>query len=147
MRLTSFTNFALRILMYTALNNEKPASVQDIAKAYGISANHVKKAAGELIASGFLRSVQGRYGGLLLAKTPQEINIGAVVRVTEGHMDLVECFDPETNTCPLISVCRISSLFKKALAAFLAVLDDVTLADMLTRPKELKPLLGLESTN
>lgn len=144
MRLTAFSNFALRTLMYTALKNGEPASIQDISKAYNISSNHLKKAAAEMVAHGYLKTIQGRYGGLILAKEPQEINIGAIVRITEGHLDLVECFNPDTNTCPLISVCRLSRLFKKALKAFLDVLDEVTLADMISRPQELKPLLQIE---
>ena len=144
MRLTAFSNFALRTLMYTALKNGEPASVQDIAKAYHISPNHLKKAAAEMVNHGYLKTIQGRYGGLVLAKEPKDINIGAVVRITEGNLDLVECFNPDKNTCPLISVCRLSRLFRKALKAFLDVLDEVTLADMIAHPKELKPLLNIE---
>lgn len=146
MKLTAFSNFALRSLMYTALKNGEPASVYDISKAYGISSNHLKKAASEMVAHGYLTTIQGRYGGYLLAKKPEDIVIGDVVRITEGNMELVECFNSNTNTCPLISVCRLSSLFKKALKAFMDVLDDVTLADIIARPKELKPLLQIEDT-
>lgn len=144
MRLTAFSNFALRTLMYTALKNGEPASIQDISKAYNISPNHLKKAAAEMVNHGYLKTIQGRYGGLILAKEPQDINIGAIVRITEGNLNLVECFNPDTNTCPLISVCRLSRLFRKALKAFLDVLDDVTLADMISRPQELKPLLQID---
>lgn len=144
MRLTAFSNFALRTLMYTALKDGKPASIKDISKAYGISPNHLKKASAELVSSGYLNSIQGRHGGLVLAKNADQIIIGDVIRITEENLDLVECFNAKTNTCPLISVCRLSLLFKKALNAFLTVLDEVTLADLITKPKELKPLLNIE---
>lgn len=145
MKLTAFSNFALRTLMYTALKNGEPASIYDISKAYGISGNHLKKAAAEMVAHGYLKAIQGRYGGYLLAKKPEDIVIGDVVRITEGNLELVECFNSDTNTCPLISVCRLSRLFRKALKAFLDVLDEVTLADMIARPNELKPLLNIEA--
>lgn len=143
MKLTAYTNYALRILMYTALNDGEVASIQDISKAYGISANHLKKAAAELAQHGYLTPHQGRYGGYALAKKPKQILVGDVVRITEGDLDLVECFDPQSNTCPLITVCKLSVLFKKALKAFLDVLDGVTLADLLSHPNEIKPLLKI----
>ena len=145
MKLTAFSNFALRTLMYTALKNGEPASIHDISRAYGISGNHLKKAAGEMVAHGYLTTIQGRYGGYLLAKKPEDIVIGDVVRITEGNLELVECFNSDMNTCPLISVCRLSKLFRKALKAFMDVLDDVTLADMIARPNELKPLLDIDT--
>jgi len=143
MKLTAYTNYALRMLMYAALNNNEMSSIGDVSKAYGISANHLKKAAAEMAEHGYLMPHQGRYGGYVLAKSPQDIVIGDVVRITEGDMDMVECFNPETNTCPLIEVCKLPRLFKKALRAFLEVLDEVTLADIIARPKELKALLGI----
>jgi Rrf2 family nitric oxide-sensitive transcriptional repressor len=143
MKLTAYTNYALRMLMYAALNNNEVSSIQDVSKAYGISANHLKKAAAEMAEHGYLTPHQGRYGGYVLAKNPQDIVIGEVVRITEGDLKMVECFNPETNTCPLIEVCRLSRLFKKALRAFLDVLDEVTLADVVASPKELQSLLNI----
>lgn len=143
MKLTAYTNFALRMLMYVALKDGQPATVKEIADAYKISANHLKKAAIEMNKHGYLDTLQGRYGGYVLAQNAQSIVIGDVVRITEGNLEMVECFNPETNTCPLIEVCRLSRLFKKALKAFLDVLDDVTLADMISHPQQLKPLLQI----
>lgn len=144
MKLTAFTNFAFRVLMYTALKGDDPASIQDIAKAYGSSANHLKKAAAELVKHGYLKTVQGRYGGFLLAKSPEDINVGAVVRITEENFNLVECFGPNNQRCPLIKACQFSSLLNDALHAFLNVLDQATLADLVAYPDHLKPLLNLE---
>ena len=143
MKLTAYTNYALRMLMYVALKDGQPASVKEIADAYKISVNHLKKAAIEMSKYGYLDTLQGRYGGYILAQNPQSIIIGDVVRITEGDLEMVECFNPETNTCPLIEVCKLSRLFKKALKAFLDVLDDVTLADMISHPQQLKPLLKI----
>jgi len=143
MKLTAYTNYALRMLMYVALKDGQPATVKEIADAYKISANHLKKAAIEMTKHGYLDTLQGRYGGYILALDPQMIRIGDVVRITEGDMEMVECFNPQTNTCPLIELCRFSRLFKKALKAFLDVIDEVTLADMITTPKELQVLLQI----
>ena len=145
MKLTAYTNYALRMLMYVALKEGQPATVKEISDAYKISANHLKKAAIEMTKHGYLETLQGRYGGYVLAIAPKTIKIGDVVRITEGHMEMVECFNPETNTCPLIEICRFSRLFKKALKAFLDVLDDVTLEDMITAPRDLQILLQIST--
>jgi Rrf2 family nitric oxide-sensitive transcriptional repressor len=88
--------------------------------------------------------VRGRAGGFRLAKDPKAIRIGAVIRQTEGDVILVECFDPSTNTCPLIATCQLRAALQEALAAFFAVLDGYTLADLIRYPGELAPLLGMK---
>ncbi len=130
MRLTAYTNFALRTLMFCALHPGQTVRVQDVSEAYGISRAHLLKAARQLGQLGYLENLRGRTGGVRLARPPEDIVIGHVVRHTEGDMELVECFNARTNTCPLIGVCRLSQLFASALAAFMAELDRVTLADM-----------------
>lgn len=130
MRLTAYTNFALRTLMFCALHPGQTVRVQDVSDAYGISRAHLLKAARQLGQLGYLENLRGRTGGVRLARRPEDIVIGDVVRHTEGDMELVECFNAHTNTCPLIGVCRLSRLFGSALAAFMAELDRVTLADM-----------------
>ena len=102
LRLTQFSNFAIRALMYAALNGNTPSAVPEIARAYGVSYDHLKKVAAELCRLGYLETVRGRNGGFRLAKDPGEIRIGDVIRQTEGEPGLVECFDPATNTCPLL---------------------------------------------
>jgi Rrf2 family nitric oxide-sensitive transcriptional repressor len=141
--MTQFSNFAVRVLMYAALHREAPSSVPDIARAYGASYNHMKKAAAELCRLGYLKSVRGRIGGFTLARRPEEIRIGDVIRATEGSITLVECFDPATNTCPLEPVCVLSRALHEAVDAFFAVLDRYTLADLLEPAPQLAPLLGL----
>jgi Rrf2 family nitric oxide-sensitive transcriptional repressor len=144
LRMTQFSNVAIRILMYVALRGDRPSAVPEIAKAYGASYNHLKKAAAELCRLGYLEAVRGRTGGFRLAKDPSVIQIGTVIRQTEGDVMLVECFDPRTNTCPLLAACQLRIALQEALNAFFAVLDSYTLADLIRRPDQLSPLLGLE---
>jgi len=135
-RLTAYTNYALRTLVYCALHPNQLVRIQDIADAHGISRAHLLKAARQLGQLGFLENVRGRAGGVRLGMTPEDIVIGEVVRHTEGDLEIVECFNAGTNTCPLIGVCKLSNLFRNGLRAFLAELDKVTLADMITNGSE-----------
>ncbi len=144
--MTQFSNFAIRILMYTALKGHCPSAVPEMARAYGVSYDHFKKAAAELCRLGYLQTVRGRTGGYRLAKHPAEICIGVVIRQTESDMGLVECFDPATNRCPLVAPCGLRMALQEALAAFFAVLDRYTLADLIRAPETLAPLLGLQET-
>jgi len=141
--LTQFSNFSIRILMYAALNGPTPSSVPEIARAYGISYDHLKKAAAALCRQGYLEPVRGRAGGVRLALAPEEISIGAVIRASEAGADLVECFNPDTNTCPLAPACRLKQALSEAFNAFFAVLDRYTLAELVAAPEQLAPLLGL----
>lgn len=143
MRLTQFSNFAIRVLMYAGLRQPRLSTVPDIANAYGVSYDHLKKAAAELCRLKYLEAVRGRGGGLRLAKPPEHIRIGDVIRQTEGDLILVECFDPAGNTCPLVSACQLRVALREALAAFFDVLDRYTLADLIRSPEQLSPLIGL----
>ena len=143
MKLTAYTNFALRTLMYCALRGDRLSRVQDVADAYGISKSHLVKAAYQLGQLGYLENVRGRHGGMRLAMKPEDIVVGEVVRHTEGGMALVECFNPQSNTCPLLEVCRLNRAFLRARDAFLAVLDEVTLADITGNAKPLRGRLRI----
>lgn len=146
MRMTQFSNFAIRVLMYAALKGDDgPSAVPEMARAYGASYDHLKKVASELCRLGYLETVRGRAGGFRLKKQPDEIGIGEVIRQTEGEVILVECFDPTTNTCPLPGACQLQIALQEALAAFFAALDRYTLADLIRRPDQLSGLLGLEA--
>ena len=132
MRFTRYTDYALRVLMYLGLKPEgELATIREIAESYGISENHLMKVAHRLGLAGYIVTVRGRQGGLRLAQAPEAINVGAVVRRCEDDLRIVECFDPDTNTCPIAGVCALPALLDEALAAFLAVLDRHTLADLL----------------
>ena len=142
--MTQFSNFAIRLLMYAALNGEKPSAVPEVARAYRISYDHLKKAASELCRRGYLETVRGRNGGFRLARQPADIRIGEVIRQTEGEAALVECFAPQSNTCPLLDVCQLRVALQEALAAFFATLDRYTLADLVRAPDQLMPLLRID---
>ena len=134
MRLTSYTDFALRLLMILALEPDALHTVDEIARRFGISRNHLTKVAQRLTQAGFVDSLRGRGGGLRLARPAAEINLGRVVRTTEDNLILVECFDAENNACVVAPACTLRGPLEDALAAFLAVLDRRTLADLVVSP-------------
>ncbi|TVR98335.1 MAG: Rrf2 family transcriptional regulator [Rhodospirillales bacterium] len=145
MRLSQFSNFAIRLLMYSALRQGQVSTVANMARAYGISGEHLKKAAAELGRLGYLTTERGRRGGYRLALDPGAIRIGDVIRQTEGSLALVECFEPATNTCPLITACQLRVALHEATEAFFAALNRYTLADLIAKPDTLTPLLGIHS--
>lgn len=132
MRLTYHTDYALRVLLYLAAHpNEHLSNIQSIAAVYGISSNHLMKVVHRLKKLGYLETVRGHGGGLRLAKVPQDIILGKLVRQTEEDLAIVECFNQETNCCVITPVCQLRSVFQEALAAFFQVLDRYTLADVM----------------
>lgn len=133
MQLTLFSDYSLRVLLYLTAHRERVVALPEISKAYGISQNHLIKVMQRLVAGGWIESVRGRGGGVRLARDPRDINVGAVVRSTEPHMDLVECFNPDTNTCPIDAACGLKGALLKARNAFLNELDRHTLADFVPR--------------
>lgn len=128
--------------MFCALHQDRVVRMEDVSDAYGISKAHLMKAARQLGQLGYLENLRGRSGGVRLAVPANQIVIGEVVRHTEGDLEPVECFNAETNTCPLIGVCKLSVLFKTGLRAFLAELDKVTLEDMVRDKRKLLMRLG-----
>ena len=132
MRLSLYSDYALRLLMRLALQQDRLITIQEVSDAYGISANHLMKIAHRLGRQGYIETVRGRNGGLRLARAPVEINLGELVRNTEEGFDLVECFDRTTNQCVITDVCRLRGLLDEALQAFLQVLDAHTLADLVS---------------
>ena len=130
MKLTSYTNYALRSLQLAALKSPDLVRVDDVARIHDLSRPHITKIVHELGKAGYLETVRGRGGGFRLARDPKDIAVGEVVRITEGPLDLVECFNPDKNTCPLIGICVLSKKIQEATAAFMAVLDDLTIADI-----------------
>ena len=131
MRLTTYTDYALRTLMYLAANREKLVTIQDIADAHSIAKNHLTKVVHQLGLLGFIESLRGRNGGLKLGMEPAQINIGAVVRSTEPDFFMAECFDPAKNHCVLNASCALKGALYSATAAYLAVLDGVTLESLM----------------
>jgi Rrf2 family transcriptional regulator, nitric oxide-sensitive transcriptional repressor len=142
MRLTRYSDYALRVLMFLGVAPNGLTSIHEIAESYGISENHLMKVAHQLGLAGYIETVRGRNGGLRLARKPSEIGIGEVIRSTEEDLALVECFGP-SNACPITSSCVLRGVVGEALAAFLAVLDRYTLADLLRPRNALADQLGL----
>lgn len=130
MKLTSYTNYALRSLQLAALKSPDLVRVDDVAKIHNLSRPHIMKVVHELGKAGYIETVRGRGGGFRLARDARDIVVGDVVRITEGPLDVVECFNPDKNTCPLIGVCILSKKMQEATAAFMAVLDDLTIANI-----------------
>ena len=133
MQLTQFSDYSLRLVLYLAAHEDELVTLQEVSQAYGVSQHHLVKVAARLIEQGIVASVRGRNGGLRLNRTPAAINIGALVRATEPHFTLVECFDAERNTCPIDAACGLKSVLREAQDAFFSVLDRHTLADFLPR--------------
>ncbi|WZE73758.1 RrF2 family transcriptional regulator [Macrococcus sp. CCM 2573] len=130
MKLTLYSDYSLRVLMYIA-RQEHRVQIDEIANFYGISKNHLTKVVNNLATLGYIETTRGRGGGIRIKMTPEEINIGALIRKTEEHFNLVECFDRETNTCPIAGICGLQGVLSEALVAYLAVLDSYTLNDIL----------------
>jgi len=131
MRFTLHTDYGLRVLLYAAAHPDRVVTTSEIGAAYGISKHHLVRVAQSLRDGGYLELKTGRSGGLVLARAPAEISIGAVVRALEPDLRLVECFDPATSTCPIAPVCGLSGALRDARDAFLAVLDQVSLGQAL----------------
>jgi Rrf2 family nitric oxide-sensitive transcriptional repressor len=134
MRLTDYTDYALRVLMFCAAHPERPVTIAELAEHHGISKNHLMKVVNDLARQGFLQTTRGRGGGLRLLKTAQEIRIGDVVRASETDFKMVECFDASTNTCTLTPHCQLKGVIQSAQRSFMAELDRATLADVITAP-------------
>ncbi len=141
MHLTRFSDNALRCLTYFALYPGETATVGVVARRMALSEDHLVKVVQRLARLGYLETMRGRGGGVRMIRSPEEINIGAVVRETEESFRLVECFDADKNTCPIAPSCQLAGVLDEALQAFLAVLDRYTLADLVKSPRKLVKLL------
>ncbi|MGM0450370.1 MAG: RrF2 family transcriptional regulator [Pseudomonadota bacterium] len=129
MRITGYTDYSLRVLIYLAVQGDRLATIQEVADRYQISKNHLMKVVHQLTRKGYLDSIRGKKGGIRLRMAPVDINLGALVREMEPDMNLVECFGPD-NTCAISPVCSLKGVLGKALDSFLTTLDGYTLADI-----------------
>lgn len=130
MRLTTLSDYALRVLMYAAASGDRLITIEETARAYGISRAHLMKVVNVLTRGGFLKAVRGRSGGFTLARSPEAINIGDVIRITEPDFALVECF-ATGNQCIVTGCCKLPSILNEALNSFVTTLARYTLADLL----------------
>ncbi|GGJ59190.1 Rrf2 family nitric oxide-sensitive transcriptional repressor [Anoxybacillus voinovskiensis] len=141
MQLTNYTEYALRVLLFLgALEPGEKTNIKEISRAFSISENHLSKIVYELGKEGFIETIRGRNGGIRLAKKPEDIRIGAVVRHTEDNLSLVECFAGHGNHCIITPVCGLKHVLHEALEAFLRVLDSYTLADLLANKDRLQSI-------
>lgn len=131
MKLTRYTDYALRVLMHLAARPERLSSIGEIARSYAISQNHLMKVVHDLRKAGYVAAVRGRSGGIRLGRPPADINVGDVVRHTEDGFDLVNC-----GTCVIAPACGLTGVLGQALAAFLRTLDGYTLADLVADRSE-----------
>jgi Rrf2 family nitric oxide-sensitive transcriptional repressor len=130
MRLTAYTDYTLRTLMYLAYNQGRLVTINEIANTHGISKNNLMKVAHQLGVNGLVDTVRGRNGGLRLNKSPDKINIRDVVSQTESDFFMAECFSPNNNACLYDPGCRLKSVLNSATKAYMAVLSGVTLNDI-----------------
>ncbi len=142
MHITRYTDYSLRVLIYLSAQGDRLATIQEIADSYDISKNHLMKVVHQLNKKGYIETIRGKKGGMRLHMAPQDINIGILVRETEQDLSIVECFSSK-NACKITPVCGLKSMFNEALKAFLEVLDQYTLADVIQdqhRPQLLRLL-------
>ena len=137
MQLTRYTDYSIRVLTHLSTYPDRLSCIAEIARAFGISQSHLMKVVQDLGQSGYLETVRGRNGGIRLRRQPQDINLGALVRHTEKHFDVVECAD-----CLIAPACQMTNVFAQATRAFLAVLDQYTLADAMARRHQLHRLFS-----
>jgi len=143
MKLTRYTDYALRVLMHLAARPDRLASIGEMARTYHISQNHLMKVVHDLRKEGYLDAVRGRAGGVRLARPAEEIVVGDVVRHSEGGFGLVDC-----DSCVIARACSLTGVLRQALAAFMEVLDNYTLADLVEeRQSGLRELLASFAAN
>ena len=139
MKLTLFTDYSMRVLLYLGAQPDRLCSIGEVAQAYRVSQNHMMKVVNQLVRQGYVESVRGRSGGIRLGRAAEDINLGALIRATEDGFELVDC-----GRCVVAPACGVTGVLGEALGAFLAVLDRYTLADMLTSRLRLAELLLAE---
>lgn len=145
MRLNLQTDYALRLLMHLAVNEDHLSTIAEVADRYAISKNHLMKVAHILGREGVIETVRGRSGGLRLARPAGKIIVGRIVRMMEADLALVECFQGGANECVITPACRLKGMLGEAVDAFLSVLDQYTIENLVRRNRKLQTLLRVEA--
>lgn len=143
MRLTTFSDYTLRVLIFLGTNADRISTIGEVAAAYGISENHLMKVVHSLSRRGYIDTVRGKGGGMRLKLAPENINVGEVMRGTEQDTRLVECFDEGNSDCRIEPACVLKGILGRAMEAFFAVLDGYALSDLLVPRPKLAKLLAL----
>jgi Rrf2 family nitric oxide-sensitive transcriptional repressor len=147
MRLTAYSDFALRLMMYLCLNHDRLSTISEVAEAYDISKAHLMKITNELGQKGLVETVRGRQGGMRLGKSASAISVGEIVRACEPDFAIVPCFEAKgAVVCVIQPACVLKRALAAATAAFLETLDGYTLADLVRPTVPLRSLLGLDSS-
>ncbi len=146
MQFTHFTDYSLHTLIYLGAQQSTLATISEVAEQYGISQSHLTKVVHQLANRGYIQTTRGKGGGMRLARLPQLINIGDVVREMEGNINLVECFNAKNQSCPLLPACILKSVLAEARKNFFDTLDRYTLADLLTNKSSLRKITGLQKS-
>ncbi len=142
MRLTRFTDYSLRVLIFLGLQKDELVTIRRISDAYGISRNHLMKVVSLLTRMGYLKAQRGPGGGIRLARAPEKINLADVIKDTEEDLIMVECFDEEGN-CIITPVCKLQQIIGEALGAYIRTMRAYTLEDLLDPQKSLSELLDI----
>lgn len=143
MQLSTWSDYSIRVLMQAALRRPERVTVDEVAATYGISRHHLVKIVHDLGRSGYLATQRGIGGGFTLARSPEEICLGDVVRLGEETETVITCREGEDRACRLLPCCRLKGVLDEAAAAFFAVLDHYTLADLVKQPARMRAVLGL----
>jgi Rrf2 family nitric oxide-sensitive transcriptional repressor len=146
-QLTTFTDYALRVLISVGTkDDQEPSTIPEIAKQYSISKNHLVKIVHHLSQTGYLSTTRGKGGGFRLAKSPSDIRIGDVIRDAENHFELVPCFSVnKKGDCAIEPACVLRRALREAVHAFLDVTDNYTLADLIRPRRRLQALLAVHA--
>lgn len=131
MKLTSFTDYSIRLMMYVAVRNDRLVSIREVSEVFGISRNHLMKIVHSLGKEGFLETVRGKNGGFRLGMPAEQINLGKLIRYTEEDLNVVECFDDNNNNCKIIERCMLAGVLQMALNSFFDILDKHYLDDLI----------------
>jgi Rrf2 family transcriptional regulator, nitric oxide-sensitive transcriptional repressor len=145
MKLSAYSDYAIRVLMQTALRSPQRVTVAEVALTFGISRHHLVKVVHDLGRHGYLATQRGIGGGFTLARVPEDIRLGDIVRLGEESETVIDCLDGENHLCRLLPVCRLKGVLDEAAAAFFAVMDRYTLADIVKQRPKMKIALGLSA--
>jgi len=141
MQLTQYTDYSLRTLIFLGMNPDRRCTISEISEVFQINRNHLVKVVHHLSKSGWILTIRGKSGGMTLNVPPEDINLAAVIQYTEPHMDLLTCFDAASTDCAITPVCKLRGVLFDARKAFVNVVEQYSLADMLQNKEALAQLL------